>query len=188
MSIWITSDLHLGHNRDFIWDKRGFSSVDEMNEEIIKRFNSKIKEDDEVYILGDLIVGVLKEELDKYVSLISSLHGKKYLIRGNHDNNTRYFKYLKHHNILSIYNAVYLDYNKYHFYFSHYPSNTTNRDDDKPFKARLINLCGHLHTQDKFLDMKNGLLSYHVELDAHDCYPCNLDDIIQDIKTFKGVN
>ena len=35
--IWLTSDLHFCHNRDFIYEPRGFASVHEMNEAIIKK-------------------------------------------------------------------------------------------------------------------------------------------------------
>ena len=30
--IFVTSDLHFGHDREFIWKARGFNSVQEMNE------------------------------------------------------------------------------------------------------------------------------------------------------------
>ena len=32
--IWLCSDLHLGHDREFVWKKRGFSSCEEMNNTI----------------------------------------------------------------------------------------------------------------------------------------------------------
>ena len=35
--IWFTSDLHLGHDKDFIVKARGFETVEEMNAEIVKR-------------------------------------------------------------------------------------------------------------------------------------------------------
>ena len=38
--IYFSSDLHFLHDRAFIWGARGFESVDEMNEEIIKRFQT----------------------------------------------------------------------------------------------------------------------------------------------------
>ena len=37
--IWFTSDPHLGHDKDFVWQARGFESIDEMNAEIIRRWN-----------------------------------------------------------------------------------------------------------------------------------------------------
>jgi len=54
--IWFTSDTHFGHDRDFVWGVRGFKNVDEMNKEIIKRWNSVVAKDDIVYHLGDVII------------------------------------------------------------------------------------------------------------------------------------
>ena len=39
---WITSDLHFCHDREFVWETRGFQNVEEMNEAIVERFNSVI--------------------------------------------------------------------------------------------------------------------------------------------------
>ena len=38
--IYFSSDLHFSHNKDFIYKARGFTSIEEHDEEIIKRFNS----------------------------------------------------------------------------------------------------------------------------------------------------
>ena len=51
--IYFSSDLHFLHDRAFIWGARGFESVDEMNEEIIKRFNEVVQSDDTLYLLAD---------------------------------------------------------------------------------------------------------------------------------------
>ena len=48
--IWFTSDLHFSHDRDFVWQERGFNSIQEMNEKIIENFNSVIEPDDILYI------------------------------------------------------------------------------------------------------------------------------------------
>ena len=55
--IYFTSDLHFGHNREFIWGPRGFKSSWEHDETIVKNWNSLITEEDDVYILGDLMLG-----------------------------------------------------------------------------------------------------------------------------------
>ena len=57
MAIFIVSDLHLGHSKDFIYRARGFESVEDMNEAIIRNWNEVVDEDDDVYILGDLVMG-----------------------------------------------------------------------------------------------------------------------------------
>ena len=56
-NIWLTSDFHFGHDREFVWKARGYSSVEEMNEIQIEKFNSLVQPDDTIYILGDLMLG-----------------------------------------------------------------------------------------------------------------------------------
>ena len=178
--IYITSDLHFNHNKDFLYESRGFSNIEDMNNTIIANWNSIIAPDDDIYILGDLMLGG-SEKMADGLNLIISLNGKLHLIRGNHDTDTRWKAYGTLHNVVEQKNAIYLKYNKYHFYLSHYPSITSNFDSDKPLKARLLNLCGHTHTKDKWQDIGKGYI-YHCELDAHNCYPVLLDDIIEDFK------
>ena len=40
--VWLTSDLHFGHDREFVWGARGFNSVQEMNEKIIENLQEAI--------------------------------------------------------------------------------------------------------------------------------------------------
>ena len=54
--IFITSDWHLNHSQPFIWQARGFNSVEEMNSELIRRHNKLVTADDDVYVLGDLFI------------------------------------------------------------------------------------------------------------------------------------
>lgn len=178
--IWLTSDLHLGHNRDFIWGPRGFNSVEEHDETIIKNWNKLVSPDDEVWCLGDLMLG------DNYTGCqkLNQLAGKIYILAGNHDTSTRVQMYANlRPTILTMGLAYILKYQGYRFYLSHYPTIVGNYDADKPLKQRTINLCGHVHTQDPFYDADKGLI-YHVELDAHDNKPVLLDDIIEDIKSY----
>lgn len=53
-----------------------------MNEEIIKRWNKKIRINDIVYVLGDVCWGW---NSDKIQQTFSKMNGIKYLIIGNHD-------------------------------------------------------------------------------------------------------
>ena len=178
-NIWLTSDSHFGHDREFVWKARGYSSVEEMNEIQIEKFNSLVQSDDTVYILGDLMLG----NNDEGIKCLKRLNGNKYFVRGNHDTDVRVNLYIdeQNANIGFLGDATILKYRKYYFYMSHYPTMTGNLDNDKPIKARVINLCGHSHTQDRWADWDKGLI-YHVEMDAHNCYPILLDDIIEEIK------
>lgn len=100
MSVKFISDLHFCHNNIIPytieatneWRKNGYSvieplekisSIEAYNEYIISRWNESVNADDEVYILGDIILGNLNEGIEK---CFSRLNGKKRLIIGNHDN------------------------------------------------------------------------------------------------------
>lgn len=177
--IWITSDTHFNHNRDFIFLPRGFSSVEEMNNEIVKRWNSVVGENDLVYHLGDIMLN----DNEKGIEYLKQLNGRICILRGNHDTDSRINLYKQCPNVFNCGSlAKIIKYKKYRFYLSHYPTLTSNyREEDISIKSKLINLCGHTHTTDKFKDFKENLI-YHCEMDAHNCYPVLLDDIIEDIK------
>ena len=51
--VFFTSDLHFDHDRDFIWGKRGYKDVTEMNETQVKNWNSVITNNDIVFHMGD---------------------------------------------------------------------------------------------------------------------------------------
>ena len=176
--IYITSDLHFNHDKFFCYVPRGFQSVEEMNNAIVKRWNAVITDEDDVYILGDLMLN----DIDGGMELLESLNGRLHIIFGNHDTGTRQELYKNAKNVVEVCGyATVIKYKKYNFYLSHYPALTSNHDIDKPLKARVINLCGHSHTEDRFADMDKGLI-YHCEMDAHNCEPVLIDDIIWDIK------
>lgn len=76
------SDLHFYHdalNRSM--DCRGFRDAQDMNEYMIAQWNSRVRKNDEVVVLGDL--SMEKWELTKKIT--DQLKGKIYLIQGNHD-------------------------------------------------------------------------------------------------------
>ena len=175
--VFMTSDLHLCHDREFLYKPRGFNTIWEMNETIVNNWNSIVNMGDQIYVLGDLMLN----DNDTGIKLIKQLKGDIHIIRGNHDTDTRMQLYNDCYNIVEITEGQFFKYDKYHFYLSHYPCIVSNYDADKPLKARTISLCGHSHTKDKFQDIDKGLI-FHVELDTNNCYPWLLDDIIEDIK------
>ena len=80
--IFFTSDLHFGHENVIRFDNRPFDTEEEMDEEMIKRWNAKVGKGDIVYVLGDFI---WKAATNEAVSIIRRLNGQIILIKGNHD-------------------------------------------------------------------------------------------------------
>ena len=72
-----------------------------------------------------------------------------------------------------------IQYRGYTFYVSHYPTLTSNLDNDAPLKKHVINLYGHTHQKTNFY--QDTPFMYHVGLDSHDCYPVEIETIIADI-------
>lgn len=178
MAIYITSDLHFCHNQPFVYEPRGFQSVEKMNIEIVNRINEVVKPEDELWILGDLMLNDTAVGI-QYMQL---LHGKIHLILGNHDTNNRIALYRERlpNMIIEGFGAR-LKYQGYNFYLSHYPSLVENFDREEPLKHQVINLCGHSHTQNWAQDLDKGLI-FHCEVDTNNCYPWNLDEIINIMK------
>lgn len=79
---YFIADCHFGHDKVRKLDGRSFSTVEEMDEVMIGRWNERIRSrKDEVVILGDLCMGKGEQANE----LLSRLNGRKYLITGNHD-------------------------------------------------------------------------------------------------------
>ena len=78
--IFFSADHHFGHANIIKYCSRPFSSADEMNEEMVKRWNEVVDPNDLVYYLGDFS---LSKSL--VVPFATRLNGEKYLIMGNHD-------------------------------------------------------------------------------------------------------
>lgn len=173
--IWLSSDLHFCHNREFVWGPRGFTSVEAHNEIIVQNFNDLVKPEDDVYILGDLMLNDNQAGFE----LLNQLNGKLHLVRGNHDTDTRWNLYRQLPNVVEMDNVIRLKYNGYHFYLSHYPTLTANLEKES-LKVIEINLYGHTHQSTNFyMDMP---FMYHVGLDSHQNSPVLLDDIIEHCK------
>lgn len=142
------ADSHFFHgNMNTKMDNRGFSSTEEMNAYMIQQWNTKVRHNDEVIILGDLSWGTATETN----RLLEQLHGKLYLVTGNHDRfltspgyNKNRFKWILPYKELND--------NKRKVILCHYPIlyyNGQYRLDDQG-NPKTYMLYGHVHdTQDQ---------------------------------------
>ena len=173
--IYFSSDLHFCHNKSFLYEPRGFNSIEEHDKTIIDNWNSIVTNDDEVYLLGDIMLN----DNEKGLEYLQSLNGKIHIICGNHDSESRIELYRACSNIVEIVYATMIKIGKQNYYLSHYPTLTANYD-DKPYHSHIISLSGHTHKNDKF-HFEDNPFCYNVALDAHNNYPISIEQISEDI-------
>ena len=129
---FIISDTHFGHSKMLEFKNydgtpvRPFSSVEEMDELMVERWNSVVKQEDKVYHLGDVVMS------KKSLPILDRLNGKKTLIAGNHDifDTKIYLKYFDNMRGYRVLN---------NFILSHIP---IHPDSIERWKG---NIHGHLH-------------------------------------------
>lgn len=86
--VYFTADTHFFDQRVLRFRPR-YKDVDEMNEELIRRWNETVPPDGVVFHLGDLMVGSSELVTD----LVNQLNGTILLIKGNHDDQSVYRSY-----------------------------------------------------------------------------------------------
>lgn len=172
---FITSDTHFGHDRDFIFEPRGFSNIKDHDLKIISNWNEVVSPNDTVYHLGDAIMGPNR---DYGCECLRQLNGHIILIIGNHDSDSKMELYKKLPNIEILGYATMLKDDGWNFLLSHYPTLVGNFDDN----AQTKNFClhGHTHSNDKWQYFANRC--YNVSLDAHSCMPIKISEIKADIR------
>lgn len=75
------ADTHFGHANVIKYDNRPFKDVNEMNAKMVELWNDHVADDDEVYVLGDVVWGGWKD----WENIFSQLHGFINIVKGNHD-------------------------------------------------------------------------------------------------------
>lgn len=162
---FFTSDLHFGHKSIIEFENRPFDSVEEMDEELIERWNYKVGLADEVYIIGDFSFS----KPSRTTEILKRLNGRKYLIRGNHDHKTPtdQFEWVKDYFVLVR--------NKIKFVLFHYPIQVWDGQ-----HHNSVHCYGHVHSNTgTFHPMKYEIPnSYNVGADVNGLAPIELDEIL----------
>lgn len=80
-NLWLASDYHFWHSKVIHYCKRPWRTVEEMNYCLIDNWNQTVSAQDPVIFFGDFaFCGP-----GKIRAIVEQLHGRKFLIRGNHD-------------------------------------------------------------------------------------------------------
>ncbi|MCI8273292.1 MAG: hydrolase [Clostridia bacterium] len=169
MSIFVTSDLHFGHKNIIKYENRPHNTIEEMDKDLISKWNSVVKENDTVYILGDF--SWYKGEQTN--EILKQLNGRKTLIVGNHDEiflkDKKFDKSLFEEIIM--YKQV--KHNKKVFVLFHYPIAEYNGK-----MNGYIHLYGHIHSMNLELEKELGELCHNVGVDRNNYTPVNIERYI----------
>lgn len=170
--IYYTSDLHLFHTNIIRICNRPYASIEEMHKDLIEKWNKKVRDDDQVYILGDLSYKC--QDINALYNLLKQLKGHKHLITGNHDN-----KWLKHIQMkdradiletIQLYKTISDDGRMVVLF--HYPI----EDWDGQYHGSY-HLFGHIHNVDNgYRIIPNR---FNVGVDVNDFEPKTLDELIE---------
>lgn len=176
-TIFFTSDCHFFHKNIVSFCNRPFKDVNDMNEQMIERWNEKITNKDTVYCLGDFIWQTNIEQLKE---IILRLNGHKHLILGNHDKFNFHVK-SKLWESVEYYKKINI--NKKRFILCHYPI-----FDFEGAHHQSIHLFGHIHTKNMLDDIynyhrKHNFKSYCVCADFNDYSPISYEEILNKVES-----
>jgi calcineurin-like phosphoesterase family protein len=198
---YFTSDFHWYHTNILSYNpNRNCFSIEEMNNKIINNINDLVKENDELWVIGDLSMAIRPIEVLSSLIICKNL----FLISGNHDwcsathkksNTPEKLKYwinfYESHGWSVQSDQVYLDATDDSgqvFLLCHLPYRDTDNkhdtykkrySDSYPEDTGTILLHGHTHSTEKISVSKRGTLQIHIGIDAWDMKPVSELQIIE---------
>lgn len=173
--IYYTSDLHLGNNNIIEYENRPYKSVEEMDATLIANWNSRVRPEDDVYVLGDFCFKGAKRAIE----YLEQLNGRIHLIRGNHDHfySQRSFELWKWNSDNG--NDVYFEGQYKHgldreheVILCHYPILYWEN-----MEHGSIHLYGHVHSYRDCSKMAPN--SYNVGVDVNNYMPVTLEELMR---------
>ena len=186
-AVFLVSDTHFGHAGvcrftcdDGVTKIRPWTDPAEMDEEMVRRWNDRVRPNDKVYHLGDVVIN------RKSLATLARLNGDKVLIRGNHDifRDDEYRQYFRELRAYHVLNGMIL---------SHIP---IHADSTGRFGT---NIHGHTHQRRvmkaRGVDARTGEVLYGNEIDLRyhcvcveqtDFAPILFEDVIKRIEAEGG--
>ena len=159
---YFIADTHFGEERIRKYENRPFKNAEEMDSELVRRWNEKVSEDDLVYVLGDFGADGYEAEI------LAKLNGEKILLKGNHDvkSNEEYrgFGFSEVYDVPVILDAFWI--------LSH---DALYVNENMPY----ANLFGHVHNSPIVKDYSKQ--HYCVSVERIDYTPISFDEIKETI-------
>jgi calcineurin-like phosphoesterase family protein len=186
-AVFLYSDPHFGHwgvcrflRADGVTKLRPWDNPADMDEELVRRFNERVRPNDKVYFLGDCVIN------RRALPTLGRLNGDKVLIKGNHDifrleEYTPYFRDIRSYHVM---NGLIL---------SHIPVH------QESLGRFGCSIHGHLHAnrvmKARGVDARTGEILYSDEIDPRyynvsveqtDFAPILFEDVLKKIKEQGG--
>jgi calcineurin-like phosphoesterase family protein len=173
-AVFLVSDTHFGHagvcrftDSETGEKIRPWTDPNEMDEAMVKLWNERVRPNDKVYHLGDVVIN------RKALPIMDRLNGDKVLIRGNHDifkleDYTKYFRDVRGYHVM---NGMIL---------SHIPIH------EESIGRFGTNIHGHLHTRRVMKDGKIDPRYHNVSVEQIGFVPILFEDVIKRIEKEGG--
>lgn len=184
--IFYTSNLYLGHKNIIKYENRPYKSVEEMDADLIYKWNSKVGRKDDVYILGDFSL----KGVNKVIDYLHCLNGNIHLLKSNHDKfiDQQDFKLwlVKQYNANIHSGRLYTHVQTEGYYkhmndngrevvLFHYPIMFWDGQDDRG----SYHLYGHMHSTLHGGQQHPHPDAFNVGVDVNNYYPVTLDELLE---------
>ena len=177
------SDTHFGHENILSECRSFFSSVDEMDETIIRNINRKMTRRDTLYIVGDFAFRSRRSPIE----YLEAIKPKKILIQGNHDRD--WLRQMDEEEKKKYFVGIFPQYtvkkNGIELHFNHFPQLAWNRSH---FFAQSFMICGHIH------DRRDGTVAaslfpqvpcqFNAGVDVNQFEPVTLEELAENNDRF----
>lgn len=174
--IYYTSDLHLGNNNIIKHENRPYKTLEEMDKALIDNWNSRVKPEDEVCVLGDFCF----KGVSKAIEHLWQLNGHIHLIRGNHDHfmSQESFKHELSQSLVFAQHVkneggyCHIKDGEHEVILCHYPILYW-----EGMERGSIHLYGHVHSYRDCSKMAPN--SYNVGVDVNNYMPMTLEELMR---------
>lgn len=170
-----TADLHILHKNAIKYCDRPFRDLNHMHKVILDNFNDTLKEDDHLWIIGDVAIASTSE-LNKVAAFLNKIKGHKHLVIGNHDEG-RPHSYVNHVGISTVHTAMWFEHANRKFFMAHDPAVYNIIE-----HSGAIMLCGHIHNL--FKHLFPGKKVINVGVDVWDFKPIGIEQIMEIVNAY----
>jgi len=179
MKRYWTADWHLGSPAIIEYCNRPFRDVEHMNSSLIRNANQRVKDNDTLISVGDMISYGRAKGVDglrlKHDDYASQINGTFVNVAGNHDDNNH---------VKSICDFMMVKIGKMKVSISHMPTSGGWANDEVELigvegkSIPAFHICGHVHTAWKH-QYRDSILNINVGCDQWNYHPVSDEEILR---------